>query len=1189
MFLKSLEIKGFKSFADRTVISFKKGITAVVGPNGSGKSNISDAVRWVLGEQSIKSLRGSRMEDVIFSGSEVRKPIGMAEVSLILENEKKELPIDYSEVKVTRKLYRSGESEYYINGSICRLKDIQELFMDTGIGKEGYSIIGQGKIDAILSEKPDDRRLIFEEAAGIVKFKTRKEEAEKKLSSTQENLTRIGDILSTYKERLEPLRNESEKAKKFIKLSGLLKEKEINIILDSISKNESKLRGFKDSLNKLNDKIAEIGENKNALQKSIEEKDSALSIKKNEYEENKEKYYANKEKLQKLNSEIYVINEKINNFKDVIKKDQNEVSALNYKLNSINESNCVIQKDFNDLSKKKEYVDSKISEYESLVSKLSYDVKENSDKVSSYKDNKFDVLSEITKLRNNDAIIKNNIDSCVKKIDQIKSSIVVYKNNFSENEKSILKFNDALNECENKINSHKTNINIKNNKLRESSIECRRLEKELESYNIKFNEIHARENILKNYEEHYEGYNRASRTLMNEVKRGSLSSFSKKCIIVGDIIKTDKNFETAIDISLGGSISNIVTQDEVIAKKLISYLKTNKAGRTTFLPMNIIRPRKIVLDENIRKIDGFVGIADELTEYDGIYKNIVQYLLGRTIVSSDMDSALEIANSLRYRFKVVTLKGDIVNPGGALTGGSFSSKSSGIIGRKNEIEKLEKELLLYKNKVDSLKKSISSGKEEINSLNAEIGRLKDDIYSESINKTKILEKSESIKKENKKINNDANTMQNEISMLEGSRSSLEHEKKENISKIDELSKNEELYTKSIAENEKKYNESLSEYNLKNENLTKLKINKARIDEAFESKKKELNRSTDDSSELKEKMNSLNKEIIHNNDLLKKCSFMLQNNNNEVKKVKECIEKYDKSIKEADIDVTKIGEDINALNSKAGYFNDFYSKKKDEKHRIEVQKAKYETEKEVLYNRLNVDMELTYTEALDYKYDDIDIDKIKRESQSLKKEINDMGNVNVSAVEEYKDLSEKYSFLNEQKDDLVNSKNELEKVIDEMMYKMKNIFNTNFKILKNNFKETFRELFKGGNADLLLEGDELESNIEIRVEPPGKKLQNINLLSGGEKVLSAIALLFSILKMKPTPFCILDEIEASLDDVNVARFADFVEKFSNKIQFILITHRKGTMQACNMLYGVTMQEKGVSKVVSLDLEDAEELE
>lgn len=1190
MFLKSLEIRGFKSFADKTELQFKKGITAVVGPNGSGKSNITDAVRWVLGEQSVKNLRGGKMEDVIFAGTQYRKPVGLAQVSLVLDNSDSGLPLEYSDVNISRRLYRSGESEYYINSTQCRLKDVQELFMDTGIGKEGYSIIGQGKIDAILSGKPEDRRNLLEEAAGIVKYKTRKEEAQKKLESCENNLIRINDILNTYEERLEPLRIESEKAKAFLNISEKLRIKEINILINNIDKIQSKISELQSDESKLAAEVDNLYREDDNTKVKLKLLNDKLEDHNMLVEKEKQKYYDKKTELQNIESNVTLLEEKIKNINSFFEKSKINMEKALSKIKELNKNKSDSENNLKITEAEQYSLNEAIEDMEANLRGLSEKLYEDENVIKSSKEAQLEYLKNSSDIKNEINILKNKKEALQNKYTQTTSAIEGYVNTLKINSSTKAELEKELSSQKESIAYMQKQIKKYNEEIVKSNNELQNQEKKQREMTSTFNRLEANYHMLMGLEKQYEGYNKSVKSLMQDITNNKIANALNKAYVLGEIISVNKEFEIAIEIALGSQISDIVTDNENIAKELINYLKSNNLGRATFLPLTTVRGREIKEINSLKRLDGYIGIASELISYDIKYKNAVEYILGRNIICRDMDCGLRIAKACNYSIKIVTLQGEVINAGGSLTGGSILHKNTNIISRKREIDELGIKITELQSAISKANNIISNIKITVNKLNDSVFTVKDNIYNENIEITKTQEKILSIDSENQKIKNSIERIKSEISDIDENQdiNDAEINKKEaSLKRINDEAHANDLR---IYEIEAKIKEKQENQSSKREEITKLKIQKAKIDEYIQNRLNEINRLGNEITDEKNLVDSLEKEMCEsekNADIYKNS---IEDSKKKAELIKELLINFEENFKNYELESIKIHDGLKILKDRSEGTNLELNKKENEKHRLEITLAKYETEKENLYFKLNDEIGLTYAEALKYKIENINSEKLKKEIEDLKSQIAELGSVNVGAIEEYKDISEKYKFMNSQKEDLIHAKDELLSVINNMTDKMRTVFKENFGILRALFTQTFQELFKGGNADLILSGDdELSCNIDINVQPPGKRLQNINLLSGGEKVLSAISLLFAILKMKPTPFCILDEIEAALDDANVSRYAEFLRKFSTSTQFIVITHRKGTMECSDILYGVTMQEKGVSKVVSVDLDRQQQLQ
>ncbi|NFO87168.1 chromosome segregation protein SMC [Clostridium botulinum] len=1182
MFLKSLDIRGFKSFADKTELKFNNGVTAVVGPNGSGKSNISDAVRWVLGEQSVKTLRGGKMEDVIFAGTQYRKPVGLAQVSLTLDNSDKKLSTEYSEVTVSRRIFRSGESEYLINNKKCRLKDVINLFMDTGIGKEGYSLIGQGKIESILSGRPEERRALLEEAAGIVKFKSRKEEAEKKLANTDGNLVRIRDIISTYSERIEPLRIDKEKALKFNLISEDLRKNEVSLLVKYIKIKEDELKEFD---NELRDKNTLIDEKKRELDllreklKSLEEK---INLLEKETEEEKTYYYKLKELISEDSKDIELNKERIRNLKEKISKNDKEIEGLILKIKEVEEAKINLSVYLKNYLKDQEEKNEVIVNLEKIKLTLLKEQEEMEKELSKLKEDEFELLRSNSETKNAITLINKEILLKEEKKAELEKSYEFIKHNVAINGVTYQNLLNKIMSDKKDISSLEEEISRDKSAMASLMIKLTAKQKELTDLNNLVTKLEANKNILENLEKQYEGYNRSVKYLMEAINKGLINNV-KNTKILGEIFKVDKEYEIAIEIALGSIISNIITENEENAKKLIKYLKEHRLGRATFLPLNIIKGKKLILDNSITKIEGYLGIASEIVSYESTYTNILDHVLGRTIIAKDMNSALQIAKSGNYRYKIVTLDGEVISPGGALTGGSIYAKHSSVLGRKREIEEILLKIDTTKKSCVIVEKEILEVREDVKKIDEEILNKRDEVHYKNIEITKKQGEAERLKNDTNKFRDNLEITKNEFQRVEKDIDKLNSDfenKKSEIKVIEDKNTfNKDRYLK-LEESIKEKNNDID----KNTNkITDIKINKATLDETIQNEKNQFIRLEKELNELRVKekallieSNNSNENLINlENDIKSKLTATNENN------VK--IEALEKQLKYKELEKEKLKESSLKQDNLITNMFEMINLKERDINKQEVIKAKKEMEKDNYYKKLNEELELTYVEALDIAEDIENEEEIKELTKKLKMKITSLGTVNLASIQEYEEVKEKFDFMSSQEKDLECAKEELNSVIQEMTVKIKDLFKENFKVLNKTFNETFRELFKGGSAELILcDGDELTANIDINVEPPGKKLQNINLLSGGEKVLSAIALLFSILKMKPTPFCILDEIEAALDDANVYRYAEFLTKFSKNTQFIVITHRKGTMEVSDIIYGVTMEEKGVSKVVSVDL-------
>ena len=1184
MYLKRLELQGFKSFADKTILEFKTGITSVIGPNGSGKSNISDAIRWVLGEQSMKSLRGSTSSDIIFAGTQSRKSLGFAEVSIVIDNTDSKLPIEYNEVTVTRKLYRSGETGYFINKTPCRLKDILELFMDTGIGKDGYSIIGQGKIDAILSNKSEDRRNIFEEAAGIVKYRTRKQESEKKLEQTKLNLLRINDILSEIEANIEPLKIQSEKAKKFLDLREELKGIEVGLFLYNIETYKQKLEEIAENMevfqsqyddeDKKQEKIRNL---KDALKVEIEEITTKI-------EEMQNIGFESSNKIEKINSDINVAKERIENNKQNSERYKNEIEDVKQRNTELEEEKKQKQDKKTNLSANREKFEKELAEKEEELKKLTdklsgkeLEIEEKKKKVEENIELKYEIANEINTQDVNyenfdkrQKAIKGEIASTISELDEARFGKNDISKGFYEIDK---KRNDVLKKIEEIAQ-----------KKEESTTKLKEYDTKINTLTYDLNMKNSRHKFLIETEKEKAGYVNSVKSLLQECdKDGTLKKGMDG--VLANLISVEKEFETAIEMCLGAALQNIVTETEEDAKKLIEYLRKGNLGRASFLPISAVKGKK--LDKiNDKGIDGVVGIASDLVKFNKKYEQIVLNLLGRTVIVEDMDSAIALAKKNSYSFRIVTLKGDLINPSGAMTGGSVSQKTVNILGRGREIESLAKQIKKIEKEIEDITEEKVKYEESVENVLSNAEQLDKQLQEIEITyateKQKVVSYEENISK-----------IEVRLQKLKDETAGIENERKENR----EIKKQKEEEIAKLTKEIEELNEVIEKFALDNKDsqkyiddlnfdITNLKISVSSFDESNVS--------------IDEMLERIDLDIKNNN-------TSIENKENQIKSIEEENKTLEQNIVDFNTQIENIkkevanGSDIveelkksrvdknKELESYEGKINEKFKVLEDLKEqlvKLDVKKTKLEQDIEQIVNNLWEEYEITPNNAEGFDRP-ANIAVAQKQVHKIRNEIKNLGSINVDSIEEYKKTKERYDFMSEQRLDLENTGAKLRKMIADMTETMKEQFAEKFAVINKNFNEVFVELFGGGKAELILEDESniLECGIDIRVQPTGKKLQNMMLLSGGERAFTAIALLFAILKINPSPFCILDEIEAALDDVNVYRFADYLKNFSKDTQFLVITHRKGTMEAADTVYGVTMEENGISKLLSMKLSEA----
>ncbi|MGI6084448.1 MAG: chromosome segregation protein SMC [Acetivibrionales bacterium] len=1187
MYLKSLEIQGFKSFADKIVLHFNKGQTSVVGPNGSGKSNIADAVRWVLGEQSAKTLRGSKMEDVIFSGTQYRKPVGFASVTITIDNTDKMLPVDFTDVTVARRMYRSGESEYFLNKTQCRLKDIQELFMNTGVGREGYSIIGQGRIDEILSTKSEERRLVFEEAAGITKYKARKKESERKLETTKQNLMRINDILIELENQLEPLAQQAETARRYIDFSNELKRIEVSLFLDTIDKLKARLDEAENQTSVIREQIDEENRRIENIKNKNRSKNERLEFLKSEIEELISVIHKLDSELEKNEGHVRLCEEKINNLNTYNENFGNDIHSIKERMSALEQDIEKKKKRLLQLSRDEEHFTKLLAEAEELLAGILSRLDEGERLVEEAKQaimDKQDHLSD-SKIRLNN--LKNDTENYL----QLKSRIVEdIRQATLEIDRESMKKEDldaSLRKIREQINSSKKRLN-------ELEIQKEEIQKKLsgnkskqENINRRYNVLESRHKVLIDMEENMEGYSHSVKVIRracrenNDFGRGIHGP-------VAQLISVEERFETAVEIALGGSLQNIVTDDEFSAKRAIEYLKKNNFGRATFLPKSAISPR--MLDQSqldqVRKMPGFEGLASEKVKCDKQFSGVMLNLLGRTVVVDNLDSGIQMARQFGYSFRIVTLDGELINAGGAMTGGSTGSKASSIIGRNrviNEIEeelkktaagqrKIEVEIKTMETELEKISISYEQERKVLSDL--ELVRLRDENHVASIldNDRKLTAKMDMLKQQNseieeqiKEVKNESNKESEKVKAIEAEIQLLKDKVQANqIKNKDEQKKRDEIHTdindyrvsvNSIVESKQSILEQIDMLEQEKDSST---INIAKREEE---KKRNLQRISELQAEIQ--------------GILKRSQDLKE-------------EKTGRELKSEALTEERrvLEEELSGMLDKVTEHNSTIITLQEGQGRIEAKKAKMDSELETYQNRLWDEYGLTYGNALEIKCEISNIRATQNRINDIKAEIRELGPVNVAAIEDYSKTKERYGFMKVQHEDLTKAEEKLRRVIQEITYVMKKQFLEQFNILNKNFGIVFRELFEGGFAEVRLADEDkvLESGIDIIVQPPGKKLQNMMLLSGGERALVAIALIFAILRMRPAPFYILDEIEASLDDANVYKFAEYLKRYTDKLQFIVITHRKGTMEAADILYGVTMEEHGISKVVSLRMDD-----
>lgn len=1184
MYLKSLEIQGFKSFPDKISLTFDKGLTAVVGPNGSGKSNIGDSVRWVLGEQSTKTLRGNKMEDVIFSGTVARKPMGFAAVTLNIDNTDKTLPDYGEEVGVTRKLYRSGESEYLINGKQVRLKDINELFMDTGLGRDGYSIIGQGRIAEIVGAKSNERRDIFEEAAGISKIRYKKHEAEKKLSAAQENILRLSDIISELESRVEPLRIQSQKAEKFVKLAEKRKRLEISVWVNRLDEIKIRLDEFEEKIlvNKteyenIENDIAheeekiQLGYRKmqestieadRYQQKILEEEQSASNVKSDiaVYEND----------IKHSNDTIASIKERKNNEAETKKKIAKDIKAAEEKLyqlelkrKSVADEILIVTAEFQKL------------EAEAAELGKSFDKAGNEINALYIKESECRFTLESAQQSIEDA--NQNLKMLEMRKNELDSGFADYEKNLSELEERLNKSKGLSDELKNKLNGYGRLY-----KTRQEGFENAKVEFEKVLFELK--EKQQKKKLLSDLENNMEGFAGSVKNVLKASKQGRLSGVYGT---VAQNISVESEYAAAIEAALGGAMQNIIVENDDIAKRCIRYLKEQRGGRATFLPLTSVKGYELK-ENGLENQEGFINLASRLINADSKFSGIIFSLLGRTAVAEDIDAAAIIAKKYGYKFRIVTLDGQIINAGGSFTGGSMQ-KSAGVITRKNEIEKLDaavEELSVQRDKLradaeklrseaEKLRLDAEGAKEKLNENEREIVRIQSELSSvkalSSQSENQLAEIERQINENNEKAEKAGRII------------------KETNDLLTEYAVKIKLAEEKAAESEEIKNRLRQQREDFSSSISRLKISEAEVSKDCEAQLKEIDNLKQSEAELGSNSDKLDEEIEIQKKLIEEKNRQISERREQLESFKENTSEYREQIKRWQNIHTEQSRMVKDIQQGLKSINDAKEKLSGEIMRIEERRNTSQRDYDSIIKQLFEAYELTRSEAVRIAEKLDDAVKAQRELADIKNKIRALGNVNVGAIEEYKEVSERYRFMSEQLADVQSSKKELEKIISELTEDMCRIFSESFKIINSNFKAIFVELFGGGHAELILtEPDNvLESGIEISVAPPGKVIKNLISLSGGEQSFIAIAIYFAILKLRPAPFCILDEIDAALDEVNVRKYAQYLKKFTDTTQFVLVTHRRSAMEEANVLYGVTMQEDGISKLLKMEQVDFQE--
>ncbi|RPF56023.1 chromosome segregation protein SMC [Aquisalibacillus elongatus] len=1186
MFLKKLESVGFKSFAERITVDFVPGVTAVVGPNGSGKSNVTDAIRWVLGEQSAKSLRGAKMEDVIFSGSDSRRALNVAEVTLTLDNKDQQLPIDYEEVAVTRRVYRSGESEYLINKQPCRLKDIVELFMDSGLGKEAFSIISQGKVEEILSSKSEERRAIFEEAAGVLKYKQRKQKAVKKLGETDDNLSRVEDIIHEIEDQLEPLKEQAAVAKEYLEKKEELEQHEVSLIVTEIEQIHAEWGQLLQEIDQIKEQLMEEKTSIQADESKVEDIGYQIQSLDETIEQLQDKKLHFTQQIEQLEGQKNVLVERLKHYDESkdkltsdIKESQDQVEQYEW--------------DYEDQAKKLKLLEDTRDETKQTIQEIKKEIEHTGedieDKIESMKAEYIDLLNDQAANRNQKASIEKQIEQTKarkQRLDERFEQLIVERKSLEEDQsaqaKEKVQLDEQLQQLTNQIQDMQQQYQELSQTIREDE---ERLQK---GYRI-IEQLKSKKEMLEDMKDSYSGFFYGVKSILQAKENGNVSGIHGA---VAQLIQIPKDYVTAMETALGGQSQHIVVEHEEHARESIQWLKKTNNGRATFLPLTTIKPRKMdqQILSRVNQYDGFIGVGSELVDFDTTYQAIVQNLLGTVIIAKTLKDANELAKVSNHRFRIVTLDGDIVNPGGSMSGGAKKrSNQTSLFTRDQELEEIQEKLQDYQSKSENFERKLKEKKDQSAQIQESLQQYqteKDEIYDKH---QMVKESYQSLQARLANINDQLSVYDQENSQHQDEMKQLDNELQEITKQLEEQNNQSETLKEEIDElsnNQSDYKENVEK---QKEKLNNMQIRLAEQESEVRNQKERLD-------QIQENLDEERQAKAQYEEELQKLEESHQN--------AQTVDHLSDSITEARTELVQINDQLDQSREERQQLSqtrEDLERELKERNRQYQQKNSHMQQLEVKANRLDVDLEnrlnhlreeymLTFEKAKrDYGVTE-EVEETREKVKLIKRSIDELGTVNLGSIDEYERIQERYDFLTAQQNDLLEAKETLHSVIQEMDEEMIRKFGETFEQIQEQFAIVFKELFGGGRAELKLTNPEdlLETGVDIVAQPPGKKLQNLSLLSGGERALTAIALLFSILKVRPVPFCVLDEVEAALDEANVMRFGHYLKEFSAQTQFIVITHRKGTMENADVLYGITMQESGVSKLVSVKLEESEEM-
>ncbi len=1179
MYFKRLEMQGFKSFADPVVIDFHEGVTCIVGPNGSGKSNVSDALRWVLGEQSPRALRGGRMEEVIFSGTEARRAKGMAEVTLVIDNSAGILKIDYTEVAITRRMYRNGDSEYLINNNQCRLKDIRELIMDTGIGVDGYSIIGQGKIADIVSNKPEARRQIFEESAGIVAYKTRKTEAEHKLERTQQNLDRINDIVSEIEGRIGTLKEESEKAEKYLKMRDRFKELEVNITLRNIDNAEKRAGDYKEQEKELQERIDAAVEGK----RSVDEESGKLEASRVELDSRAEDAHnrlletvqtINEKKQENQHSE-----ERIVSIKAEKQRLSTEIEQLNRKLEISSAELKGLTADRDEAEEKNRAASANLKEKTEEYDRIASDTSGFNKIIDEGNDRLFALHSEAAAKKSEAKSLENYRDTLSARQQEIEKEKSDLKEQLGSEDARLRSFSESLEQAEQEKKRIDLILSQGAAKKAELGAEVRRLRSSREQLTITSSRLSARLRTIEEMEHNYEGYNYPVKFIMQAGLPGVIG-------VVAELISVPGELETAVETALGAAKQNIVVEDDKSARRAVAELKSSRAGRLTFLPVASIDGIYTEPSGDVKSDPAYLGIASDLIDFDDRYGEVFDYLLGRTAVVKTIDDAIRLSKKARRQgLRFVTLDGEVINPQGAITGGRYKGENANLIGRRNEMARLRAQ-------VEETEKELSKSSRDLEKAEAELADTTEQIAKAEQDRLGNDVRLSELRKDAGSVGNGIDGIRARIEKAEAETGDIIKELERNRSMAEGLTKESQDAEEEIKKVSAEIEQAMSGYETRQRQsedasraLTEARIEANKWSSKLGSLNEILMRVTREADEYASDIKKREDQTFILEQELEQITSGRENYSSEAEELEKSKASIESEIRKLNKEREQISERISGISGELRKKEDEINEIKDERYQLEIRSARNEAQEDQLKNKLWEDFEISYAEAQDLRWESFAMGKAQQESKEMRDGLRELGDVNVGAIEEYQQVSKRYKFLTEQREDVTTAMDELNGIISDTDRTIRSRFSENFNKVEERFEKVFYELFGGGHAELRIEEgqDMLEAGIDIIAQPPGKKLQNINLLSGGEKTMTAIALMFAVLHVKPTPFCILDEVEAALDDANIDRFAGYLKNFVST-QFAIITHQKATMEHADVLYGITMPEHGVSQLLSLRLGD-----